>query len=70
MRDFMSSEITIESTKLSVRDAVIKVFDKFVAEADLDLDSLEEIRRKKKESELKEAQPLPESLSEIDPLTS
>ena len=52
MRDFLSSEITIERTKDSVKGSVIQLFDRFVSESDIDLEALREIRRKKKEREL------------------
>ena len=70
LRDFMSSEIIIKQTKDSIGDFVLASFDKFVKDHDLNLEELSEIRRKKKEKELKEEQLNQESLSGTDLKTS
>ena len=70
MRNYLMSELTIKRTKLGIKDDVLSLFDKFIDDHELDLDELEEIRRKKKESESEEKQLSPESLSETDPSMS
>ena len=70
MRNYLMSELTIKRTKLDIKDDVLSLFDKFIDDHELDLDELEEIRRKKKESESEEKQLSPESLSETDPSMS
>ena len=70
LRDFMSSEITVEATKLNIKDEVIKLFDSFVSDCDLDLDALEKIKIKKKEEELKAQELQPENTLVTDPQMS
>ena len=66
MRDFLSSEILIETTKISIKSDVLEIFDKFVSDHDLDLEALLKLKRKKKESESEEELVSLENLSETD----
>lgn len=72
MRDYLSSEVLIEKTKLDVRSSVEAAFDTFVKDADIDLEEIEnqiEEKKKKKELELLDKELPPESLLELDPKT-
>lgn len=70
MRDYMSSEILIETTKVNIKGDILEIFDSFMSSHDLSMSSLEEIKRKKKESASEEEQGLQENLSETDQSTS
>ena len=70
MRDYMSSEILIETTKVNIKGDILEIFDSFMSRHDLNMSSLEEIERKKKESASEEELALQESLSETDQSTS
>lgn len=72
MRDFLSSEVLIEKTKLNVRSSVVTAFDTFIEEAEIDLEEIEnqiEEKKKKKELELLDKELPLEALLELDPKT-
>jgi hypothetical protein len=72
MRDFLSSEVLIEKTKLDVRSSVVTAFDTFIKEAEIDLEEIEnqiEEKKKKKELELLDKELPLEALLELDPKT-
>ncbi len=72
MRDFLSSEVLIEKTKLNVRSSVVTAFDTFIKEAEIDLEEIEnqiEEKKKKKELELSDKELPLEALLELDPKT-
>lgn len=72
MRDFLSSEVLIEKTKLNVRSSVVTAFDTFIKEAEIDLEEIEnqiEEKKKKKELELLDKELPLEALLELDPKT-
>tara|TARA_X000001388_G_scaffold60083_1_gene45421 strand:+ start:197 stop:583 length:387 start_codon:yes stop_codon:yes gene_type:complete len=68
IRDFMSSAVIVEQTKVDIKDNVVKLFDNFVNDHDLDLKELESILIKKKEK-LKDEDQNQERTLEKDPLT-
>jgi len=72
MRDFLSSEVLIEKTKLDIRSSVVTAFDTFIKEAEIDLEEIEnqiEEKKKKKELELLDKELPLEALLELDPKT-
>lgn len=69
LRDYLSSEIIIESTKLDVKDNITKLFQDFLKEYNLDLEVLKE-EKKRKEKDLEEEQQKQENLLETDPSIS
>jgi len=72
MRDYLSSEVLIEKTKLDVRSSVVSAFDTFVKDADIDLEEIEnqiKEKKKKKELELLDKELPLEALLELDPKT-
>ena len=50
MRNYLMSELTIKRTKRDVKNDVVLLFEKFVADHDLDLEALSEIKLKKKKT--------------------